>query len=401
MTSENIAITLDTNTETNTETNIINGMDNYETRIKSCIKHIECPVCYQPADAPIMTCRNGHVLCNQCNRQLINQEPRKRITGWCPTCKEYGMTRNLPLENIVRDQLEGRPVFECKFRDLGCTARSPFGALNSHVNFCEFNEDIYSCPFCNIQTPMNRYTLVSHIIDDMLSSEGDSTLRLSLIPIRTDIAIIANVNSYLTSFIDADSWTFKRRKVEITTSKNGNGTVQYATEYLLHERDWQPDERMTITVYEGQDISERNFGNLETLHENGEFYTNNITLLFDHRQIYILHFAANTLPAGIKYTAGYLNPHITPDSQCLYGVRLMLDKLDNTENTPDSPTSTNPILRKQNVLNTITINHEFKHLQYTREDDIGFYHRFKNQIITDKVCSPTGHHSIGWRLIQS
>ncbi len=398
MTSETTPVQV--NPETNTGT--ITSMDNYETRIKSCIKHIECPVCYQPADSPIMTCKNGHVLCNQCNRQLINQDPRKRSNGWCPTCKEYGMTRNLPLENIVREQLEGRPVFECKFRDLGCTARRPFGALNSHVNFCEFNMDIYSCPFCNIQTPMNRYTLVNHIIDDMLGSEGDSTLRLSLIPIRTDIDLMATVDSYLASFLDADSWTFKRRKVEITTSKRGhtegNGSVQCATEYLLHERDWQPDECITITVYEGQDITGRNLSNLETLREDGDIYTNNITLLFDHRQIYMLHFAANTLPAGVKYTAGYLNPHTMPATQCLYGVRLMLDKLDNTVKPTDS---SNQILRKQNVKNTITINHEFKHLQYTREDDIGFYHRFKNQIITDKICSPTGHHSIGWRLIHS
>jgi hypothetical protein len=397
MTSENIAMTLDTTTNTTTDTN--DSMDNYEIRIKSCIKHIECPVCYQPADAPIMTCKNGHVLCNQCNRQLINQDPRKRSTGWCPTCKEFGMTRNLPLENIVRDNLEGRPVFECKFRDLGCTARRPFGSLNSHVNFCEFNMDIYSCPFCNIQTPMNRYTLVNHIIDDMLGSEGDSTLRLSLIPVSKDIDLMGTVDSYLASFLDADSWTVKRRKVEITTSKNG--IEQYATEYLLHESEWQPDECLTITVYEGLDITDCNFSNLETLREDGDIYTNNITLLFDHRQIYMLHFAANTLPAGIKYTAGYLNQHTMPESQRLHGVRLMLDKQDNTVKIIDSPTQPNPILRKQNVKNTITINHEFKHLQYTREDDIGFYHRFKNQIITDKVCSPTGHHSIGWRLIHS
>ncbi len=401
MTSEKTPMALDTNTNTNTEPNIINDMDNYEIRIKSCIKHIECPVCYQPADAPIMTCKNGHVLCNQCNRQLINQDPRKRSTGWCPTCKEYGMTRNLPLENIVREHLEDQPVFECKFRDIGCTARCPFGSLNSHVNFCEFNMDIYSCPFCNIQTPMNRYTLVNHIIDDMLGSEGDSTLRLSLIPIRSDINLMATVDSYLSSFLDSDSWTDKRRKVEITNSKHGNGAVQYATEYLLHESEWQPDECLTITVYEGQDISERNFSNLETLREDGDIYTNNITLLFDHRQVYMLHFAANTIPAGIKYTAGYLNPHTMPATQRLYGVRLMLDKQDRHINNTDSPTQPNPILRKQNVKNTITINHEFKHLQYTHEDDIGFYHRFKNQIITESVCSPTGHHTIGWRLIHS
>jgi len=233
----------------------------------------------------------------------------------------------------------------------------------------------------------------------MIGNDGDSLLRLSLIPISKDIDLMATVDSYLASFLDADSWSVKRRKIGIQTSHTPNN-LQYATEYLLHEREWQPDECLSIVVYEGQDITDRNFSNLDNLREDGDIYTNNITLLFDHRQIYMLHFAANTLPSSIKYTCGYLNPHIVSESQCLYGVRLMLDKLEReVKNDPQS--SQQHILRKQNVKNTITINHEFKHVQYTQEDDTGFYHRFKNMIITDKVCSPTGHHSIGWRLIQS
>lgn len=367
-------------------------------RIKACIKHIECPVCYQPADSPIMTCKNGHILCNPCNRQIINHDPRKRSSGWCPTCKEHGMTRNLPLENIIREQLEDQPIFTCKFRDFGCMARCSFGNLNKHVNHCQFNIDIYSCPFCNIQTPMNSYTLVNHIIDDMLGDNGDSTLRLTLIPIRPDIDLMATVDSYLASFLDTNTWTVKRRKIEIQTS-NTDGLMQHATEYLIKDRDWQPDECMSITVYEGISITERNFSNLETLREDGEIYTNNITLLFDHRQIYMLHFAANTIPASVKYTAGYLNPHTMPDEQRLYGVRLMLDKKE-TAKKPECE-SASKYLNRKNIKNTITVNHEFTHLEYTREDDTGFYHRFKNMIITDKVCSPAGHHNIGWRLIHS
>lgn len=371
-------------------------------RIKSCLKHIECPVCYQPADSPIMTCKNGHILCNPCNRQIINHDPRKRSTGWCPTCKEHGMTRNLPLENIIREQLEDQPVFPCKFWDLGCTARCSFGNLNKHVNHCQFNMDIYSCPFCNIQTPMNRYTLVNHIIDDMLGDNGDSTLRLSLIPIQVDIDLISTVDSYLASFLDTNTWTVKRRKIEIQTSSI-DGLMQYATEYLLKDRDWQPDECMSITVYEGIDITTCNFSNLETLREDGDIYTNNITLLFDNRQIYMFHFAANTLPASVKYTAGYLNPHTLPTEQRLYGVRLMLDKKthDRTHETKTDKEFACKYIRKQNIKNTVTINHEFTHLQYTCEDDTGFYHRFKHMIITDKICSPVGHHNIGWRLIHS
>jgi len=373
-----------------------------DARIKSCLKHIECPVCYQPADSPIMTCKNGHILCNPCNRQIINHDPRKRSTGWCPTCKEHGMTRNLPLENIIREQLEDQPVFPCKFRDLGCTARCSFGNLNKHVNHCQFNMDIYSCPFCNIQTPMNRYTLVNHIIDDMLGDNGDSTLRLSLIPIQVDIDLISTVDSYLASFLDTNTWTVKRRKIEIQGVKTSE-KLQHATEYLIKDREWQPDECMSITVYEGIDVTTCNFSNLETLREDGDIYTNNITLLFDNRQIYMLHFAANTLPASVKYTAGYLNPHTLPTEQRLYGVRLMLDKKthDRTHDTETDKESAYKYIRRQNIKTTVTINHEFTHLQYTREDDTGFYHRFKSMIITDKICSPVGHHNIGWRLIHS
>jgi hypothetical protein len=249
---------------------------------------------------------------------------------------------------------------------------------------------------------MNRYTLVNHIIDDMLGDNGDSTLRLSLIPIQVDIDLISTVDSYLASFLDTNTWTVKRRKIEIQTSST-YGLIQHATEYLIKDRDWQPDECMSITVYEGIDVTTCNFSNLETLREDGDIYTNNITLLFDHRQIYMLHFAANTLPASVKYTAGHLNPHTLPTEQRLYGVRLMLDKKthDRTHETETDKESACKCIKKQNIKTTVTINHEFTHLQYTREDDTGFYHRFKSMIITDKICSSVGHHNIGWRLIHS
>lgn len=383
----------------NMTTTDLNFSDTHKTnsQITAFLKHIECPVCYQHSDSPIMTCKNGHVLCNPCNLQIINQDTRKRQSGWCPTCKEYGMTRNLPLENIIREQLEDQLIFECRFKHLGCKTICSFGNLNNHVNHCPYNMDIYSCPFCNFQTPMNRYTLVNHIIDDMVGDNGDSTLRLTLIPIRTDIDLLATVDTYLSSFLDTNTWTIKRRKIEIQSQTE----QKYATEFLLKDRDWEPDECMSITIFDGLDISERKLSDLTNLCEDGKIYTNNITLLFDYRQIYMFHFAANTLPASVKYTAGFLNPHTTPTDQQLFGVRLMLDKISkSTQDTSESLTpDSDKILQKQHIIHTITINHVFTHLQYTQDDDTGFYHRFKNMIITDKICSPSGHHTVAWQLI--
>lgn len=374
-------------------------------KLAAILKHIECPVCYLPADAPIRTCKNGHILCTPCNHQLIYQNPRKRGEGWCPTCKEYGMTRNLPLENVMREQLGDAEIYDCRFREFGCKARLQFGKLMDHVNLCEYNQELYKCPFCRIHAPMNRYTLVNHIIDDMTSNDGDPTMRLTLIPIHADIDLITTVDSYLASFLDTEQWVLKRRRVELLIGKNHPN--KFAIEYYLHNREWELDESITITVYEAVDISGSNFGNQDILREDNDIYTNCITLLFDIRQIYVMHFAANTLPASIKYTAGYLNPYFKPDEQKIYCIRLMLDMWESTttatttniESAPTQPRASALIMQKRHIKNTITINHKLNHIQYGPDDDTGFYHRFKNTIITDRVCSPTAHHSVLWRLI--
>ncbi|KAJ8668520.1 hypothetical protein QAD02_010183 [Eretmocerus hayati] len=75
----------------------------------SVSRALECPVCFEPTDIPLM-CQNGHFVCESCHSKIGNS---------CPTCKgKYmddnkcyavqGITEQLKRLNISLDTLDGK-----------------------------------------------------------------------------------------------------------------------------------------------------------------------------------------------------------------------------------------------------------------------------------------------------
>ena len=76
----------------------------------SCIlRALECPICTNIALPPLVTCENGHFVCEGCRAQ----------TSVCGLCKgQYTTARNIAIEQIVRAS-----TFVCRFHAEGCNRR--------------------------------------------------------------------------------------------------------------------------------------------------------------------------------------------------------------------------------------------------------------------------------------
>nr|CAD7451848.1 unnamed protein product [Timema tahoe] len=110
------------------------GLSNAESNsimnIAEIASHFECPVCFDYVQAPIVQCKNGHLVCSNCRPK----------TKRCPTCRgPLGKIRNLSMEN-----LSCFISFPCKFVVRGCKALLFQRKMAAHVKACEFQP--YSCP---------------------------------------------------------------------------------------------------------------------------------------------------------------------------------------------------------------------------------------------------------------
>lgn len=91
----------------------------------------ECPVCSDTVLPPILQCRNGHLLCSNC---------RKNVTS-CPVCRSpLGDIRNLSLE-----KLSEKVRFPCKFKVMGCPLRLSAADKLRHQENCDFRP--FRCPY--------------------------------------------------------------------------------------------------------------------------------------------------------------------------------------------------------------------------------------------------------------
>ena len=73
---------------------------------------VECPVCLKVPKSPIYQCKNGHVICDDCNKRVEE----------CPTCR-------LPKENIralLAEKLitAAGILIPCSFDIHGCTQKA-------------------------------------------------------------------------------------------------------------------------------------------------------------------------------------------------------------------------------------------------------------------------------------
>ncbi|XP_004711279.3 E3 ubiquitin-protein ligase SIAH1-like [Echinops telfairi] len=125
----------------------------------------ECPVCYDSVLPPILQCKNGHLVCNNCRPKL----------DICPTCRVLlGSIRNLALEKVA-DLVQ----FPCKYAVWGCERILAYTEKADHQVNCEFR--CYSCPFpgdsCKWMGLMNA--AVPHLMDQhrmVTTQQGEHTI---------------------------------------------------------------------------------------------------------------------------------------------------------------------------------------------------------------------------------
>ncbi|XP_053435033.1 E3 ubiquitin-protein ligase SIAH1-like [Nycticebus coucang] len=128
----------------------------------------ECPVCFDYVLPPILQCRRGHLVCNNCRAKLTS----------CPTCwGPLGSIRNLAMEKVASSVL-----FPCKYASFGCGITLPPMEKADHEELCEFRP--YSCPYpgvsCKWQGPLDA--VVPHLMHKhkpLTALQGEDTVLLA------------------------------------------------------------------------------------------------------------------------------------------------------------------------------------------------------------------------------
>jgi len=157
--------------------------DTFITKMTSdIISNINCPVCLQICDPPLMSCANGHFTCSHCISKLTGDTLKKKS---CPQCRETGFIRNLPYEKMAKELLDGTDI-KCPHSSddpNGCQAKYKFGELANHLKICTGINQKYNCP-CPRCTEHNLYSLpelIKHMIIN-LGFNTDEEYRLCFIP---------------------------------------------------------------------------------------------------------------------------------------------------------------------------------------------------------------------------
>lgn len=146
------------------------------------ISTLNCPVCLQMCDPPLMSCYNGHFTCLQCISKLSGDTLRRKS---CPQCRETGFIRNLPYEKMAKELL-AETELKCPHSGddtYGCHSIYKFGELTDHLKTCSGLIQKYNCP-CLKCTEHNLYSL-PELINHMIINLGFNTYeeyRLNFIP---------------------------------------------------------------------------------------------------------------------------------------------------------------------------------------------------------------------------
>ena len=94
-------------------------------------KDLECPVCWDtPRRVPIFQCRNGHIICQDCQPKL--QTPN------CPQCRiPYG--NETPIRALTAEKCIRQIPHKCIYANQGCQ-QPPMALtdLETHERECEF-----------------------------------------------------------------------------------------------------------------------------------------------------------------------------------------------------------------------------------------------------------------------
>lgn len=131
------------------------------TLIDACPEDLECQICRDVADAPVVTDVCGHLFCSDCiNRSLAEK-------AVCPMDR-----RPLAPSDLRKDVRSQRRIHslacKCHNHTTGCAWTGTIGDISHHLLSCEFNP--VSCPFAQHgcqTTSIPRHALAEHIQTSM------------------------------------------------------------------------------------------------------------------------------------------------------------------------------------------------------------------------------------------
>ena len=173
---------------TNTNTNLrMSGNDKQESNIvtkmvSEMIANLQCPVCMQLCDPPLMSCPNGHFTCSNCIARLTGETLKRKS---CPQCRDTGFIRNLPYEKMALELL-AETELKCPHSEDEsgtCQDTYKYGELSHHLNKCKGLTQKYHCP-CPSCTERNLYSLpelIEHIFINM-GFDTEEEYRFNFVP---------------------------------------------------------------------------------------------------------------------------------------------------------------------------------------------------------------------------
>ena len=112
---------------------------------------IECIICLDiPKADPVFQCTNGHILCANCHKRVID----------CPICKiELGTIRALAIEKVL-----AKYPRNCRYGEFGCNVKLIKDELQTHERFCEYRSA--GCPLLMCKKLIPQKKLLEHINED-------------------------------------------------------------------------------------------------------------------------------------------------------------------------------------------------------------------------------------------
>eukprot|EP00092_Neocalanus_flemingeri_P017799 GFUD01019256.1.p1 GENE.GFUD01019256.1~~GFUD01019256.1.p1 ORF type:complete len:572 (-),score=137.83 GFUD01019256.1:36-1667(-) len=134
--AENARLKQTLSNSTSGEASLTTKYDSLWTKLQA---KVECPVCYYvPKQAPVSVCPNGHVVCQECKRDL------------CPTCR-VSMAHGTSILAVT--VIENIP-HSCESQIYGCQASCSLVSLPTHQANCAYRA--VQCPnsYCAERVPL-------------------------------------------------------------------------------------------------------------------------------------------------------------------------------------------------------------------------------------------------------
>ena len=280
------------------------------TRLTSdIITNLNCPVCLQLADPPLMSCPNGHFTCSYCISKLTGDTLKKKS---CPQCRETGFIRNLPYEKMARELLTETEL-KCPHsedKSDGCTMTYKYGKLVDHLKVCKGVIQKYNCP-CPRCTEHNLYSLpelIEHIIIN-LGFNTDEEYRISFMPslaVGTLDSLIGGISVKVENSEFGHNLGIRLRATESTCSYSSSPIINYE----LHSDAYVGFNSLVIyPPYNFFDNFKKEDNLLTNTEDASDKYESvlNLTFLIDTSQIYLIRTTCSYNSNMIYCDGTYLN----------------------------------------------------------------------------------------------